>query len=135
LAFEIEPALKGRFPGLQVVVGEVEGVRVGSSGTELQKFKEEVLQEVKHKYTLESLKDIAVFRAYRDFFWRVGIDPTKIRPAAEALIRRILVGKPIPMINNVVDSYNLASIKTEVALAAFNRDELRNSADEGSPER
>jgi DNA/RNA-binding domain of Phe-tRNA-synthetase-like protein len=29
------------------------------------------------------------------------------------------------MINNVVDSYNLASIKTEVALAAFNRDELR----------
>ena len=54
-----------------------------------------------------------------------GIDPTKIRPAAEALVRRILAGTPIPRINNVVDSYNLASIKTEVALVAFNRDELR----------
>ena len=102
-------------------------MRVESGGTELQKFKEEVLGEVKQKYSLESLKDIAVFRAYRDFFWHVGIDPTKIRPAAEALIRRILAGKPIPVINNVVDSYNLASIKTEVALAAFNRDELKGS--------
>ncbi len=35
-----------------------------------------------------------------------------------------MAGKTIPRINNVVDSYNLASIKTEVALAAFNRDEL-----------
>jgi len=112
---------------LQVIVGQVDAVRVGSSSTELQKFKEEVLREVKQKYSLESLKDIAVFRAYRDFFWRVWIDPTKIRPAAEALIRRILAGKPIPVINNVVDSYNLASIKTEVALAAFNRDELKGS--------
>jgi DNA/RNA-binding domain of Phe-tRNA-synthetase-like protein len=102
-------------------------VNVGSSSADLQVFKEEVLLEVKQKYSLESLKDVAVFRAYRDFFWRIGIDPTKIRPAAEALIRRILAGKPIPMINNVVDSYNLASIKTEVALAAFNRDELRGS--------
>jgi DNA/RNA-binding domain of Phe-tRNA-synthetase-like protein len=127
LAFEIESTLKGRFAGLQVVVGRVEGVRVGSSATDLLEFKEEVLGEVKQKYSLESLKDVTVFRAYRDFFWRVGIDPTKIRPAAEALIRRILAGKPIPMINNVVDSYNLASIKTEIALAAFNRDELKGS--------
>ena len=108
-------------------MGYVDGVRVESSGAELKKFKEEALGEVKRKYSLESLKDVAVFRAYRDFFWKIGIDPTKIRPAAEALIRRILAGKPIPTINNVVDSYNLASIKTEIALAAFNRDELKGS--------
>lgn len=86
-----------------------------------------VCAEVKRKYSLEALKDVSIFRLYRDFFWRVGIDPTKIRPAAEALVRRILGGKPLPMINNVVDSYNLASIKTEVAWAAFNRDELKGS--------
>jgi DNA/RNA-binding domain of Phe-tRNA-synthetase-like protein len=127
MVFEIEPALASRFPGLRVVVGYVDGVRVDNSGADLQKFKEEVLAEVRKKYTLESLKDVAIFRAYRDFFWKVGIDPTKIRPAAEALVRRILAGKSIPNINNVVDSYNLASIKTEVALAAFNRDELNGS--------
>jgi DNA/RNA-binding domain of Phe-tRNA-synthetase-like protein len=125
MMFEIQPGLRERFPGLQVVVEYVNGVRVEGGGAELQRFKEEVYAEVKQNYRLEGLKDVSVFRAYRDFFWKVGIDPTKIRPAAEALVRRILAGKPIPTINNVVDSYNLASIKTEVALAAFNRDELR----------
>jgi len=125
MMLEIEPSLRQRFPGLQVIVEYVDGVRVEGSGRELQGFKEIVCGDVKRKYSLDTLKDVSVFRSYRDFFWNAGIDPTKIRPAAEALVRRILAGKPIPLINNVVDSYNLASIKTEVALAAFNRDELK----------
>ncbi len=125
MLLEIEPSLREHFPGLQVIVGHVDGVSVEDSGVELQAFKQAVCAEVKRKYTLESVKDAYVFRAYRDFFWRVGIDPTKIRPAAEALVRRILADKSIPLINNVVDSYNLASIKTEVALAAFNREQLK----------
>ena len=125
MTLEIEPSLRDRFPGLQVIVEYVDGVKVKESGAELQEFKEGLCGEVKRKYSLESLKDVSIFRSYRDFFWKVGIDPTKIRPAAEALVRRILADKTIPMINNVVDSYNLAPIKTEVALAAFNRDELK----------
>jgi len=124
---EVEPSLRERFPGLQVIVEYVDGVKVEDTGNELQMFKETVCAEVKGKYSLESVKDVAIFRSYRDFFWKVGIDPTKIRPAAEALVRRILAEKPLPTINNVVDSYNLASIKTEVALAAFNRDELKGT--------
>ena len=125
MILEIAPQLRERFPGLQVLVEYVDGVSVQASGSELRTYKESICGEVRQKYTLDSLKDVTIFRAYRDFFWKVGIDPTKIRPAAEALVRRILAGKPVPLINNVVDSYNLASIKTEVALAAFNRDEIR----------
>ncbi len=127
MILETDFALKTSYPGLRAVVAYIDGVEVVKSGVELQKFKEESLREIKVKYTLESLKDVPIFRAYRDFFWKVGIDPTKIRPAAEALVRRILADKPIPTINSVVDSYNLASIKTEIALAAFNRDVLRGN--------
>ncbi len=116
--------LRNRYPGLQALVSYIDDVKVAKSGDDLEVFSQEIFSEVKNKYTLDNLKDAPIFRSYRDFFWRVGIDPTKVRPAAEALIRRILAGKTIPRINNVVDSYNLASIKTEVALAAFNRDEL-----------
>jgi len=124
MPIQIDAELKDCFPGLQVLVGHVKDVKVERGGLEIQKFWEELFKEVKEKYSLESLKNVPVFRAYRDFFWRAGIDPTKIRPASEALIRRILAGKSIPSINNVVDAYNLASIKTEVALAAFDEDEL-----------
>lgn len=74
---------------------------------------------------VNDVKDVPIFRLYRDFFWRLGIDPTKNRPAAETLVRRILAGKPVPSINSVVDAYNLASVKTLVALAVFDADKLR----------
>lgn len=117
--------LKTRFPELKVLTCEIEGVKVEKRNVELEKFQSEITKQVREQYDLESLKNLSTFRAYRDFFWRVGIDPTKNRPAAEALIRRILGGRTIPSINTLVDAYNLASIKTEIALAAFDADKLK----------
>jgi len=113
-----------RFPVLKVLVREVKGVRVSEADPRLEEFKKEVFADVKCRFTLEGLKDEPVFRAYRAFFWSIGIDPTKIRPAAEALIRRVLGGKPIPRINTAVDAYNLASMTTCIALAAFDINRL-----------
>jgi DNA/RNA-binding domain of Phe-tRNA-synthetase-like protein len=108
-----------KFPDLMVLVGEVKGVRVSELDPMLEEFKEGIFAEVRSRFNLEGLKDEPVFRAYRDFFWRIGVDPTKVRPAAEALIRRVLGGRSIPRINTVVDAYNLASMTTCIALAAF----------------
>lgn len=125
MPLEVERGLRARFPGLFALVGHVEGVKVEPSDKRLQKFAEELYEETRGQYNLEALKDVPVLRAYRDFFWKMGIDPTKVRPAAEALMRRILGGRPIPSINNIVDAYNLASVKTGIALAAFDRDLLK----------
>ena len=124
---KINSEVKAGYPGLDVLTCRVANVAVEKKKLELEKFKEEIIKEVKGKYTLDSLKDAPTFRAYRDFFWRVGIDPTKNRPAAEALIRRILRDNPIPNVNTIVDAYNLASIKTEIALAAFDIQELQGN--------
>jgi len=113
-----------KFPDLRVLVGEVKGVTVSQADPGLEEFKKEIFADVRSRYTLEGLKDEPVFRAYRNFFWRIGIDPTKVRPAAEALIRRVLGGRGIPCINTAVDAYNLASMTTCVALAAFDIDRL-----------
>ncbi|MEM4201977.1 MAG: phenylalanine--tRNA ligase beta subunit-related protein [Candidatus Hadarchaeum sp.] len=121
----VQPLLLQRFPGLQVLLRSLTGLRVERESDQLQLFKERITEEVKRKYRLETVKDEPIFRAYRDFFWRAGIDPTKTRPAAEALIRRILAGKPLPTINTLVDAYNLASVQTGVALGAFDAGKLR----------
>lgn len=125
MSLKVAQELKARFPGLFALVAHIDGVKVERSDERLQKFAEQISEEIRKQYNLESLKDVPVLRAYRNFFWKVGIDPTKVRPAAEALIRRILLGKSIPTINNLVDAYNLASIKTCIALAAFDRDLLK----------
>jgi len=67
----------------------MQGVMVERQNPELESFKMELIKKVREQYDLESLRDQPTFRAYRDFFWRIGIDPTKNRPAAEALIRRV----------------------------------------------
>jgi DNA/RNA-binding domain of Phe-tRNA-synthetase-like protein len=122
---KIDIQLKTRFPDLKVLTCEIKGVKAEKHNVELEKFEDEIMKHVREQYNLESLKDGSTFRAYRDFFWKIGIDPTKIRPAGEALIRRVLGGKTIPHINTLVDAYNLVSIKTEIALAAFDADKLK----------
>jgi len=112
------------FPDLHVLTSCIERVTVKKADSALEEFKREVLEETRNMYDIENLKDRPILRAYRDFFWRLGVDPTKTRPAAEALIRRVLRERPLPRINTLVDAYNLASIKTEIAIAAFDSDRV-----------
>jgi len=106
-------------------VFDVQGLRVEPASDALAAFMEERAAQYRGTYAIESLKDEPRLRAYRDFFWRVGVDPTKVRPAAEALLRRVIQGKPFPRINTLVDAYNLASAETRIALAAFDVSKLR----------
>jgi len=124
MSLKIDSELKTRFPDLNVLTLHIKGVQIHKRGAELEKFKVEVMRQVRNDYNLDSVKDHPTFRAYRDFFWSIKIDPTKIRPAAEALIRRILARKTLPSINTLVDAYNLASIKSRIALATFDADKL-----------
>ena len=90
----------------------------------LKNLREDIIKNTHANHTLNSLKDELTFRVNRNFFWKIGIDPTKKRPASEALIRRILRGNKIPEINPYVDLYNLMSIKHEIAIAGFDKDRL-----------
>jgi len=120
----IDESVRSRFPDLLVLLTEIDGVEVKAELEALEKFKEEVYARIRSRFDLETLKDEPTIRRYRDFFWKIGIDPTKIRPAAEALIRRILSGKGLPTINTLVDAYNLASAESCIALAAFDAEKI-----------
>ncbi len=124
MVLSIDSKLSTRFSDLAVLLLQIDGVKIQKKNEELENFKREIMAQVRNEYNLDALKDHQTFRAYRDFFWRIGIDPTKIRPAAEALIRRILGGKNIPHINTLVDVYNVASIRSGIALATFDSDKL-----------
>jgi DNA/RNA-binding domain of Phe-tRNA-synthetase-like protein len=79
-------------------------------GGDFLTFEGDKISELRQRFRLETLKDEPVIKAYRQFYWSLGIDPTKLRPSSEALVRRCLQGTVIPRINNVVDANNLASI-------------------------
>lgn len=78
----------------------------------------ELVEHLSSRYTLDSLKEDPVFRAYRDFFWRIRVDPTKTRPSSEALVRRALRGS-FPRVFTVVDAGNIASAYTGVPIGLY----------------
>lgn len=118
-------AVLDAFPEIHVCEGDVGAVRMLEEDPGLEALMQEAIRSIRSRHTLDRVKDDPVFRAYRDFFWSVGVDPTKTRPASEALVRRILSGKPFPRINTAVDAYNLASVCSGVPIAAFDSDTLK----------
>jgi DNA/RNA-binding domain of Phe-tRNA-synthetase-like protein len=113
------------FPKLSICIGIINNVHVEKENEHIEKLKTAVYNEVRTKYDIETLKDNPTVRAYRDFYWRLGIDPTKTRPSGEALLRRVLHEDVLPTISTVVDAYNLASMKTIIPISGFDRDRLK----------
>ena len=66
-----------------------------------------------------SLSELPALAAWRAAFRRFGVDPTKYRCAAEALLRRLSKSGDIPSINTLVDIGNLVSIRYALPLAVF----------------
>jgi DNA/RNA-binding domain of Phe-tRNA-synthetase-like protein len=106
----------------EVIGAAVEDIRVERSPPQLVQFVRSVEEEIRHATKPDEIKDDPLFRAYRDFFWRIGIDPTKTRPASEALTRRIVNGRELPAINSFVDALNVESVRTKIPFAAFDAD-------------
>ena len=63
---KIDGQLKTRFPDLTVLTCNVKDVEVEKQNVELEKFKDEIMKQVREKYDLASVKNLPTFRAYRD---------------------------------------------------------------------
>lgn len=83
-----------------------------------------ISEQFRNELTTETLKDISGIAATRRVYRACGKDPSRYRPASEALIRRILQGKKLYQIDTLVDLINLASIAYGYSIGGFDADEM-----------
>lgn len=81
-------------------------------------------EEYRAKLTTETLKNISGIAATRKMYRACGKDPSRYRPAAEALIRRQLKGRSLYQIDTLVDLVNLASIRYGYSIGGFDADKF-----------
>jgi DNA/RNA-binding domain of Phe-tRNA-synthetase-like protein len=62
--------------------------------------------------------------AARALYRRFGVDPTRIRPSSEALLRRVRRGDPLPRINSLVDVANVLSLRLQVPVGLYDLDRV-----------
>jgi DNA/RNA-binding domain of Phe-tRNA-synthetase-like protein len=58
----------------------------------------------------------------RALFRRFGVDPTRVRPSSEALLRRLKKGEPLPRVNSLVDVANAMSVQLQVPVGLYDMD-------------
>jgi len=63
----------------------------------------------------------------RDLYKRMGIDPTRLRPSAEALLRRVLRGEEVPAVNALVDVGTLCSLDFLLPVGLHDLDAVRGA--------
>ena len=83
---------------------------------------EEITREeaaVRTEMKLEEVNKWLPIQATRQAYKRLGKDPNRYRPSAEALRRRILRGLPLYRIDTLVDLINLVSIRTGYSIGGF----------------
>lgn len=63
----------------------------------------------------------------RDLYRRIGIEPTKVRPSSEALLRRAIQGKPLYNINSIVDTSNYCSLFFLLPIGLYDHQKIRGA--------
>lgn len=81
-------------------------------------------EKYKAALTTDSLKQLSGIAATRTVYRACGKDPSRYRPASEALIRRMLQGKELYQIDTLVDLINLASIAYGYSIGGFDADKF-----------
>ena len=79
-------------------------------------------ERFRRELTTESLKELTSIAATRAIYKKCGKDPSRYRPASEALIRRMLQGKELYQKDTLVDLVNLASIAYGYSIGGFDAD-------------
>ena len=90
-------------------------------------IEKEVINNIQEMFTLENLTEQINIKTSRKAYKALGKEPSRYRVSSEALIRRILQGKGLYRINNVVDTNNLISIETGYSVGSYDLENLHGN--------
>ncbi|HEX4003283.1 MAG TPA: phenylalanine--tRNA ligase beta subunit-related protein [Candidatus Acidoferrales bacterium] len=113
-----------QLPDVKLGVVEADDVRFALVDESLAALMDEVCERKRREFTVESLAEAEPTRAVRAMFRAWGVDPSKYRPSSEALLRRVVQGKGLYRVSNLVDIGNLGSIETGWPYGCYDRSRI-----------
>lgn len=99
---------------------------VKNSATTLELWAEieRIANVLRNNYTTDTIKEQSGIAATREAYRRAGKDPSRYRPACEQLARRILQGKDLYSIDQLVDFGNLVSLYCGYSTAMLDAEKI-----------
>lgn len=115
---KISDVVKTKLPDIRLGCIQAK-VSITPSLNDLLEYIDHVIEERKSRLTIEEVSKIGVIADTKEAYRRLGKDPSRYRPSAEALTRRIVQGKGLYRVNNIVDALNVISIKHGFSIGGY----------------
>lgn len=119
----ISHELKKLLPSLRL--GWLEcAVQVTPGDEKLELISEKIIGKLRSELTIEEVSRKPAIKETKEAYRILGKDPSRYRPSAEALTRRIVNGKELYRINNIVDLLNLISLESGFSIGGYDMDKI-----------
>ncbi len=99
-------------------------IEVADSSAELLSRIDARCQAMAASMTVEHIHQNPAIADTREAYKALGKEPSRYRPSAEALMRRVLQGKGLYQVSNVVDLLNLVSIQHGFSIGGWDADHI-----------
>ncbi|MGX9755479.1 B3/B4 domain-containing protein [Clostridioides difficile] len=119
----IDKKLKDKWPDAKLGCIQAKVV-VNKSSEKLIKGINELCDILNQKLEIEDITKLDKIKDARDAYKELGKNPSRYRTSSEALVRRIVQGKGLYTINNIVEINNLISIKSLYPVGTYNVSKL-----------
>ena len=118
LNITIDPVFKEKCPEVRLGC-LLANVQVVPEFTGLWEDLEQEMTAMTQGMTKADIHKRQTIAAARQAYKALGKDPSRYRPSAEALLRRLLSGKELYQVNNVVDLINRMSLRTGFSIGGY----------------
>lgn len=119
----INNQLKKMLPSLRLGCMEC-SVFIQLSNSEIISLSDGIFTDLCNELNINQISKKPTIRETKEAYRILGKDPSRYRPSAEALTRRIVKGKDIFWINNVVDILNLISLESGFSIGGYDADKI-----------
>lgn len=116
----------------EVALGCIQShVQIRPSDEKIAQLSESIVSKVSSEVTTESISQKPTIKATKEAYRKLGKDPSRYRPSAEALTRRVVNGKGLYQVTNVVDLLNLVSLESGFSIGGYDTEKINGSIEFG----
>ena len=119
MTFSIDSEIKSLCPNATLGILIYSVTVKKTSDSLLDKFNS-TISELESKYVTEDIVKINHIHTTREAYKALGKSPSSYRNASEAMLRRIVKGKGLYNINNVVEINNIISVCSGYSIGSYN---------------
>ncbi|MFK8007348.1 MAG: B3/4 domain-containing protein [Saprospiraceae bacterium] len=123
IPISISPEVKSKCPQLQLGCIQCNLIVTNEYSALLDLIQKE-LTDLQNQLSVEEISKIPSIQSSRMGYKSLGKDPARYRLSAEALLRRVVKGKGLYQVNNVVDLLNLTSVKSGFSIGGYDVEKI-----------